>query len=295
MALLFILSSLPALPTSAEVTCDTDGFCFEDVLNDEGVVLGVKLRSYNGSSKDIVIPSMFGDKTVIEIGEAAFMKKEIKNVVIPDTVEKIGFKAFYFSRLQNVTLPSHLKTVASQAFSGNEIETITLPEGLEKIEDFAFSYNKLTFIELPKSLNFIGTNAFYSNHLVGAKINSNLMYSATSSASIFASNKLRYIEFGEEVTKFSQDFLKNLSNLPYDSRGSWYTDPQLKQLFTDIVTPEMKRIYANSIDSAYGVIYDANGATAGSVPIMAPASGGKMVQVLAPQIELTKPNAKFLG
>ncbi len=62
-----------------------------------------EITDYTGSDTDVVIPAAIDGVTVTKIGQAAFMAKDIENVVIPSTVTSIGNYAFdYCSSLDSL-------------------------------------------------------------------------------------------------------------------------------------------------------------------------------------------------
>lgn len=103
-----------------------------------------------------------------EISIKALKNKESESIIIPDEIDKlpvIGISqfAFYNNRnLKSVVLPESIKYIGNRAFSGTGIKSITLPKGLLYIDDFAFSECKdLEEIIIPLDSNIeIGELAF---------------------------------------------------------------------------------------------------------------------------------------
>ena len=79
-----------------------------------------------------------------EIGEGAFYKTALVDVVIPDAVQTLGNFTF-----------SHIDT----------LETVDLGESLASIGDTAFANTKITSIILPNSIQSIGSGAFLNSDL----------------------------------------------------------------------------------------------------------------------------------
>lgn len=113
--------------------------------------------------KDIIIPYLYQDQPVIEIGYEAFYYLNIESVYIPDSVTEIGERAFYRNPyLKTIRMPQYITEIKSYAFATCEIiTTITIPETVTHIHDNAFANCiALTSIEIPESVVFIGDDAF---------------------------------------------------------------------------------------------------------------------------------------
>lgn len=179
---------------NVSLVLETDEFEISDFplksvyeYNDVGT--GVVVTKYNGYSvQNVVIPATLGGKTVLGIGDEAFMyHAEIKTVIIPDTVEYIGLYAFHdCSALTEITLPDSVQVIAAIAFYGctslksvilgsglNEIGVqsfaycpaltdITIPDSVTTIDDLAFSgCTDLARVFIPNTVTTIGQGAFY--------------------------------------------------------------------------------------------------------------------------------------
>ena len=89
---------------------------------EEFFILDGELKSYNGTSKNPVIPD-----TVKVIGSRAFTSKDIESVTIPSSVETIQDGAFYLTNLKEVTIPATVKSIGSMAFGEcTELESLTI-------------------------------------------------------------------------------------------------------------------------------------------------------------------------
>jgi uncharacterized protein YjgD (DUF1641 family) len=121
------------------------------------------VKTYNGYSKDIVIPSVFNGKPVSTIGDKAFYKSTIASIKIPTSIKNIGIQAFSWCQsLTTIVIPESVDTINSFAFSDcNNLTTINLPDSIDSINDFVFSNCKnLKTIILPNELKTIGKYAF---------------------------------------------------------------------------------------------------------------------------------------
>ena len=95
------------------------------------------ITSYKGNVSALSIPKTLDGYTVVGIGNSVFQNnKQLRVVVVPDSVTEIGYQAFYnCTNLSQVTLSKNMKTMDTRAF-GNCIS--------------------LTAIEIPKSLTDSG-------------------------------------------------------------------------------------------------------------------------------------------
>lgn len=98
-----------------------------------------------------------------EVGEEAFMGKDIVSAELPNSVHTVGACAFFVcSSLKKVVIPYSVKTIERRAFSACDIEEITIPYGVEVIGESAFSgCEKLHTVHLTKGLKEIEEHAFY--------------------------------------------------------------------------------------------------------------------------------------
>lgn len=155
----------------------------------------IEIYGYEGTEKDIVIPSELDGKTVTGIGEKVFSgRNDIKSVTIPDSVTYIGQSAFLGCEgLSSVTIPASVTNIKSYAFQKcTNLNSITLENGVTDIGDYAFSIcSSLNNVELPDSVISIGDGAFWqdtglSNITIGSKV-TNIGNSAFSECSSLSS------------------------------------------------------------------------------------------------------------
>lgn len=152
------------------------------------VYTGHGYRTVQSHITSVTIP-----KSVISIGNAFYLSKELTSIVvdennkvydsrnncnsiietatnklivgcvnsvIPSDIVIIGENAFYRRGLTKVDLPEGLKEIQDHAFSGNkEMQSVVLPNTLTTIGTESFSYCNLKSIEIPVSLNRLGTNS----------------------------------------------------------------------------------------------------------------------------------------
>jgi hypothetical protein len=70
---------------------------------------GLRIISYNGNEKEVVIPSVIGVIPVTEIGREIFTGKDILSVIIPASVNSIDSSAFLGSNLVSIGMPANVK------------------------------------------------------------------------------------------------------------------------------------------------------------------------------------------
>ncbi len=116
--------------------------CVKKVLDTSDVTIEDHvITEYKGNNKFIFIPNEIGGQVIKGIYEAAFYKKKLYYVRLPDSLTAIGPSAFAFNHLTSIKIPSRVNRIYSYAFHGNE--------DLEQVE-----------IKGPSKLLFIGTGAF---------------------------------------------------------------------------------------------------------------------------------------
>ena len=130
------------------------------------------VNGYNGADDDVSVPDMIGESKVEAIGmecfskhkdkkQLKFLQKELKSVVIPDTVRLIGDRAFKdCSALESVTLPKGLKRITTGMFENCSKLNITIPDSVAIIHAEAFEGCNLNTINIPSSVTDIDSTAF---------------------------------------------------------------------------------------------------------------------------------------
>ena len=122
------------------------------------------IKSYHGVDEIVTIPDSLEGKTVVGIGQYAFMgNKKIKEIHMPDSIRAIGDSAFYqCMNLECITFSKNLITLGRNAFNYCwKVEELNLPDGLTTIGASAFSgMEALKEVTIPDSVMEIGANAF---------------------------------------------------------------------------------------------------------------------------------------
>ena len=141
---------------------EMDDFSLE-LEEDEGQYT-IKINSYYGNSKEVVIPTSIGGIPVTVIGSYTFLKNDkLRNVILPENIKVIENGAFTdCTNLKEINLPESLVSIEDHAFENCEcLAHIKFPENLVSIESYAFgNCDKLTNITIPKGLADIESNAF---------------------------------------------------------------------------------------------------------------------------------------
>lgn len=105
---------------------------------------------------------------VMTIGEYAFENnKNIKKIVLPESVTRIETSAFNRTAIQSINLPSKLTEIQMWAFANcKELESVILPESIEVLSSHVFyDCEHLEYLQIPKSVKKIEDSA-----LAGCKL-----------------------------------------------------------------------------------------------------------------------------
>lgn len=125
----------------------------------------IEITRYNGSDKNIDIPSVIDGKKVTSIGNKAFeFKMKIVSVNIPECVTNIGDNAFYYcNSLESINIPEEVTNIGNYAFyCCSSLKSVTIPEKVTNIGDEAF-YNcySIKEVRIPAGVTSIGENVFF--------------------------------------------------------------------------------------------------------------------------------------
>ena len=120
-------------------------------------VTGTLADSPAREAKEIIIPSIYNDYPVAEIGESAFYGRRhasLEKIVIPKSVTVIDRSAFSNSIVKEVIIPDSVLSIGDLAFADcDNLENMRLPSRLKEVGYFAF-YNciSLQSIVIPDSV-----------------------------------------------------------------------------------------------------------------------------------------------
>ena len=190
-AIAFVLDENGEIEKYSRVSSITYTFGNQDVIGSYVVDENGVLLEYNGIRKELDVPSVVNNLTVVAIGEGAFTDTTVERVSLPDSVILIDKKAFAacptitvveapgvteigdeafaecikFNSLTNENFPV-LEKIGNSAFENcYAISKVELPV-VKKIGAYAFSMtstgtSKMTSIDLP-ALTSLGVFAFYN-------------------------------------------------------------------------------------------------------------------------------------
>ena len=116
--------------------------------------VGITLKRYIGTGKDIVIPQSIDGRDVVSIGQDCFSdNKEILSVELSGKLKAIQSFAFYrCDKLSMLVIKNGLKVIGRSAFAHcTALEAVTLPESVVQIGECAFA----NCVEL-KTVSFTG-------------------------------------------------------------------------------------------------------------------------------------------
>lgn len=141
------------------LTC-SKGLKFLDI-NDKYV----KVDGYNGFETNVVVPGIYEEKIVTEIGSNAFSDKQIESITLPGTVLTLKESCFANSTINSITFSndSKLKSIGKYAFNNctNLVKLDLVNTKLETIYDYAFvKCENLEYGHFPSSLKTIESGVF---------------------------------------------------------------------------------------------------------------------------------------
>lgn len=77
------------------------------------------------------------------IGEFAFVRTGLTEIVIPDSVKSIGYNAFEGLELTSIKIPDSVTSIGFGAFWGTNITELEIPDGISDIADALYGMNNL--------------------------------------------------------------------------------------------------------------------------------------------------------
>jgi hypothetical protein len=129
-------------------------------------------------ANSIVIPSVYNNLPIKEIGENAFYKFKMSSIVIPNSIVKIGNNAFdECRRLKMLELPDSVRYLGDlMCRNCVSLTTVKLSSQLQKINWYAF-YNCKSLIsaDIPKDVRVVEIGAYEKcTNLVNLNLPNNL-------------------------------------------------------------------------------------------------------------------------
>lgn len=223
---ILIIFSMCSISINAEEQQNVNEKTYKDFSYIVGKNGCVTITKYSGRSSYVIVPSKIEDKTVVTIGNSAFMFGEfgknetLKKVVIPDSVKQIESYAFYRCvSLKEVTFGKNIQTIGTEAFYYcKNLASATLGNKVKKIGELAFAgCKKISSFKIPSKL----TQYHY----------------------VLANTGVKSLNFGKSVKKISIHYIgnanKNLrkiivskNNKKYSSKkGILYNKKKTKLLY----------------------------------------------------------------
>lgn len=118
----------------------------------------------DSETTSVVIPDTIAGLPVTQIGDAAFLRsRNLKNIIIPDSVTVIGEDAFAgCSILHDVSMSRNITVIGDYAFSScSYLTDILIPDSVTTIGGGAFYGSGLQTVTIGKGVKTIGKDAFY--------------------------------------------------------------------------------------------------------------------------------------
>ncbi len=169
LSIVMIVSVVASVDMSSYAITSGD---FEYEILSDGTA---KITGYNGSDKDLIVPSSIDGYVVSSIGYYAFSGNDIlSSIKIPSCVTKV-YDDFYCDNLENIYVDENNsaylsedgilfnkdKTILIRYPSNKQNKSYTVPNNVITIEHDAFcSCSYLEEIIIPSSVKYIGQNAF---------------------------------------------------------------------------------------------------------------------------------------
>lgn len=99
--------------------------------------------------------------------------KNLREIIIPDSVRAIGRGAFWgCDSLSSIKLPCGLEIIREKTFWGcRSLRSIKMPESLKRIEDKAFEFcSSLSFIFFAQNIEYVAPTAFNTGTVAPSQI-----------------------------------------------------------------------------------------------------------------------------
>ncbi|HHY71932.1 MAG TPA: leucine-rich repeat protein, partial [Bacillus bacterium] len=159
--------------------------------------------NYIGTDENVIIPETINGVSVVKIGNSAFKEKQLKSVIIPNSVTIIGNEAFSGNELKEVHIPNNVASIGDKAFEYNHLKNITISDSVASIGNYAFMANGLTEITLPASLTKLNMGVFVRNDIKNIIIPGNI---TSIENYVFFGNPLEFISIPRTTTYIHKSF-----------------------------------------------------------------------------------------
>lgn len=197
-------------------------------LEPEFTIEGATLKNCKTNGCKVVkIPAK-----VTVIGDYAFYRSDIEEVILPNGLKTIGEAAFYqCSRLKKISFPEKLERIRQNAFrSCTALESADFPKEMLYIESSAFENSGLKHVTLPEKLihhDRNGENIFAETALETVNIPRNFSLETGMFADCHQLKSVK-ISCGKSVSKNCFAGCENLEDISLDSIG-WFGDGAFKR------------------------------------------------------------------
>lgn len=135
-----------------ETFTSKDGMYTYIKINDKKI----QLQSYEGTDRDLVIPSKVDGYTVARLRCNSFI--EFDSITLPDSMEEIPSQTLMGCEAKKIVLGKNTTEIKNEAFwNCSNLTEIVLPDTLKLIDGKAFmNCSSLTAIRIPKSVSSVG-------------------------------------------------------------------------------------------------------------------------------------------
>lgn len=197
-------------------------------LEPEFTIEGATLKNCKTNGcKVIKIPAK-----VTVIGDYAFYRSDVEEVILPNSLKTIGEAAFcQCSRLKKISFPEKLERIKQNAFrSCTALESVNFPKEMLYIESSAFENSGLKHVTLPEKLihhDKNGENIFAETALETVSIPRNFSLETGMFADCHQLKSVK-LSCGKSVSKNCFAGCENLEDISLDSIG-WFGDGAFKR------------------------------------------------------------------
>ena len=180
-----------------------------------GAITVYDLNNSDSCPKELIIPSEINGEKITSISYVkksctvsvgAFQSKNLKKVIIPDSIVTIDNYAFRENQLTSVIIPSSVTSIGSLVFENNQLMNVTILNGVTSIGSLAFENNQLTNVSIPSSVTTIEYQAFMNNKLSNVVLPEGIL---VIDDRVFENNQLSSITIPNSVTSIGAAAFNN--------------------------------------------------------------------------------------
>ncbi len=162
-------------------------------------------------NKNLVIPAKDPNgNTVQGIGDKAFYKKGIENLILPENIKTAWDSSKLWSNAVSTADKRGDFFIGANAFLGNKLTTLELPEGVLYVGGSAFKSNALTTVKFPKTILQICNQSFAGNAIVSLAFDATTDFPLQIDMGAFGLNRIQAVQLPSNLEKLDKNtFLKN--------------------------------------------------------------------------------------